>query len=101
MVELSRDGVQYDTLQLLNKRLLDATKERKENGLSKGKLEWMQMGSLTFDSMSIQDKVKFDPHSRELVGFEQGTLKEDVLMHKLAALDSQQSNNKSSRPGFS
>jgi len=49
----------------------------------------MQIGSLAFDSMLIRDKVKFGPHSRELVGFEQGALKEDVLMHELAALDSQ------------
>ena len=45
------------------------------------------MGSLSFDSMSIKNKVKFDPHSNELVGFAEGALKEDVLLRELVALD--------------
>ena len=36
-----------------------------------------------------KNKVKFNPCSQELVGFEQGTLKEDVLLQGLDALDKQ------------
>ena len=63
------------------------------------------MGSLVFDSMSIKDKVKFYPRKNELVVFELGSLKEDVLLRKLKYLEQPQStdNNdkKSTRPGLS
>lgn len=47
----------------------------------------MRIGTMAFDSMSYKAKVKFDLHSHELVGFEQGTLKEDTLLKELVVLD--------------
>jgi len=63
-----------------------------ENGADENKVEWMHMGSLVFNSMSIKNKVKFDPHSNELVRFKENTLKEDVLLKELNALDTLSSN---------
>ena len=59
----------------------------KKNGANNDSVKWMRMGSLAFDSMSIKSKVKFDPHTNELVDFEEGALKEDVLLKELKALD--------------
>ena len=66
--------------------------------------EWMRMGSLAFDAMSIKEKVKFDPHSNELVGFEQGALTENVLLKEMEELDAsatQKDELKSLRPSLS
>lgn len=61
--------------------------ESARNGVDQDTIEWMRMGTLAFDSMSCKAKVKFYPHSNELIGFEQGALKEDVLLKELDALD--------------
>ena len=79
----------------------DRMRKAKEDGANDSKLEWMRMGSLSFDSMSIKNKVKYDSHSNELVGFAEGTLKEDVLLKELNALDESSSNSKDLRPELS
>ena len=56
-------------------------------------VKWTRMGPLSFDSMSIKNKIKFDPYSQELVGFEEGGLNEDILIRKLGSLDNQKSND--------
>ena len=87
---------------MLKQRLTECLLRGKAEGKSKSYLEWMRMGSLAFDSMSIKDNVKFDPHTNEIVGFEQGTLKEDVLLRELNDLEQKQSDDKkSTRPGLS
>ena len=47
----------------------------------------MHIGLLSFDLMSIENKVKSNPNSHELVGFAEGALKEDVLLRELDILD--------------
>ena len=83
----SKDGVLYEVVRLLKGRLGDKIRNGKQNGMTDDQIEWMRMGSLSFDSMSIKNKVKFDPNTHELVGFAEGALKEDVLLQELDALD--------------
>ena len=71
--------------------------EGEKNRMTDSRLEWMRMGSLLFDYMLIKNKVKFDPHTHELVGFNEGALKKDVLMKELESLDDQQSTSGSSK----
>ena len=104
----AKDGILFDAVRLLQKRLRDTMKEGKTKGMADCRVEWMRMGSLSFDSMSIMAKVKFDPHSNELVGFQEGALKEDVVMRELDEFDKQQSSSsntdsarKSIRPDLS
>ena len=52
----------------------------KADGGNDSKIEWIRMGYLSFDSMSIKNKVKYNPYSNELVGFAEGGLKEDGLL---------------------
>lgn len=84
----SKDGVLYGVLQILRQRLEESKKKKMDENRS----EWMRMGSFAFDSMSIKNKVKFDAHSMELVEFEEGTLKEDVLLKELNVLDTKTTN---------
>lgn len=84
----SRDGVLFDVVRLLHGRLVDAIRDGKLKGITDSKIEWMWMGSLSFDSMSIKNKVNFNHHTQELVGFAEGFLTDDVLIQELDALDS-------------
>ena len=86
---------------MLSCRLEDNIKKARGDGLDNGKIGWIRMGSLSFDSMSIKNKVKFDPHSNELVGFAEGALKEDVLLRELVALDATTAVKKQLRPELS
>ena len=52
----------------------------KADGGNDSKIEWIRMGYLSFDSMSIKNKAKYDPYSNELVGFAERGLKEDGLL---------------------
>ena len=101
----SPDGIQFNVVRLMRSRLKDGIRIGKENGKSDSSIQWMRMGSLPFDSMSIKNKVKFDPHTHELVGFEEGALKENVLLKELEALDQQSAGGtvqkKSLRPDLS
>lgn len=76
----SKDGV-YGVLKLMSQQLDNVNTN-----------EWRRVRSLAFDSTWIKANVKFDPHSKELVGFEEGALKEDVLLKELAGLDVESSN---------
>lgn len=58
------------------------------------------MGALSFDSMLIQNKVKY-MHSHKLVGFPEGALQEDVLLQELDGLDASAEDNKNERPTLS
>ena len=97
----AKDGVQNGVVRILSKRLTEAMDKANENGQSAKKIEWMRMGSLSFDSMSIKNKVKYDPHSNELVGFAEGALKEDVLLSELNALYASSPKKKDLRPDLS
>ena len=93
----TKDGVLFDVVRLLGNRLKENMTRVQD--CSEGEKEWMRMGSLSFDSMSIKAKIKFDPHSNELVGFAEGGLQEDVLMKELGELDS--SSSQKNRPDLS
>ena len=77
----------YDVLRILRKWLNDGISKTRDNGSNDDQIIWIHMGSLSFDSMSIEAKVKSKPHTHELVGFSEGAFKEDVLLKELDALD--------------
>ena len=83
----SKDGVMFEVARVLGRRLADAMKTAKDDGKTDRQIEWMRMGSLSFDAMSIKNKVKYDPNSHELVSFAEGALKEDNLLREFDAID--------------
>lgn len=93
----SKDGVMFEVVRMQSKRLGDSMRIAKENGSNNSKMEWMRMGSFSFDSTSI----KCDPHSHELTGFAEESLKEDVLLRELDSLDTSSSSTKGLRPVLS
>ena len=100
----TKDGVMFEVVRLLSWGLKDGTRKAREDaedGSDESKELWTCMGSLSFDSMSIKNKVKSDPNTHELVGFSEGALKEEVLLRELDALDSSSSNTKDLRLALS
>ena len=47
-------------------------------------IQWKRYGVLKFDEMKIKDKVIYNPHTNEIIGFEDGACNKDVMTTKLA-----------------
>ena len=97
----SPDGFLFEVARALKNRLKEQMNQAEKEG--KKDLEWMRVGSLAFDSMSIKAKVKYDPHSHELVGFEHGALDEDVLLKEMGIvkqIPSSKADQETERPGL-
>ena len=48
--------------------------------------DWLKMVSLKFDACHIADKVKYNPHTNQLVGFSYNAFDKDVLLEDLNKL---------------
>ena len=55
--------------------------------------DWMKMVSLKFDACHICDKVKYNPHTNQLVGFTYNAFDKDVLLEDLNKLSNVEVDN--------
>ena len=42
-------------------------------------MKWKRPGVLKFDEMKIKEKIVFNPHTNESIGFEDGVCNTDVI----------------------
>ena len=70
------DGVLYTILQSI----------QHEYKLTKETDDWQRMVSLKFDACHICDKVKYNPHTNQLVGFSYDAFDKNVLLEDLNKL---------------
>ena len=75
----TENGVMLETIRSLGEKLKVGVKNQAG--------EWNRMGTLAFDSMHVKQKVVFDAHTMQIVGFENDALDEDVLQKEFQALE--------------
>ena len=79
------DGILYSVLHLI----------QNEYKLAEESDDWLKMVSLKFDAVHICDKVKYNPHTNQLVGFAYDAFDKNVLLEDLNKLtDTQVDDNK-------
>ena len=55
--------------------------------------EWLKMVSVKFDVCHIDDRIKHDPHTNQLVGFAHDAFDKDILLKNLNKLTKTEVNN--------
>ena len=92
----AKEGILHETLRQMehefNNRLKDVDCMNPRHG------EWMGSGVLKFDEMKVKEKLVFNPHTMELVGFVGGAVGDDVVTEEFRRL-SQQHNEDESKDG--
>ena len=60
----SQDGIIWETLDVFKQQF-----DNLHGGSAIPRDHWLRMGSLSFDTKSVKEKVETDPHTQRLVGF--------------------------------
>ena len=83
----AKEGILHETLRQTENEF--EQRSEKEGVLNPLHGEWLRAGILKFDEMKVREKLCFNPHTMELVGFVGGGIDNDVIKHEFKRLAKQ------------
>lgn len=87
----TEDGLMHETMKSMEEDFNHHFKDKEI-------IDWDRMGILKFDEMKIKEKMVFNPHTNEIIGFTDPTLTVDVLKSELETMDKDVQEGKRTKP---
>lgn len=80
----SEDGIMHETLVDMENDFKKSNPIDLDQSIEH--MKWKRSGALKFDEIKIKEKIVFNPHTNEIIGFEDGVFNIDVITTELAAI---------------
>lgn len=92
----AQDGILYETLDDM-KQSLDLLLKTEHTNSSQERKDWACKGVLKFDEMKVKEKIVFNQHTNEIIGFVDGGIDVDVLKKEMIDMSNDETAGKNKK----